>query len=298
MAVVLALAATRLPHPAQDVLVLVLVAAGLLAGLPHGSVDHRLAAELTGWSTPVVAAVYAALAVLAWVLLTVTGPAALMVVVALSVAHFGLGELEVVWETTGWRPSPTVAVAVAVAGTGALLLPLARSGQQLAEVATSISPQLGTLLAEAPVRIALAGIWVAAATLAASAALRAHKHAVVLDIVLVGALGAVAPPLVAFAVWFGGWHALRHCARLLTVDTRSADLLADGQPRRAVVALARLAAWPTLAAVVVLAGLLLATLTAADPSAAVGATLLVLLALTVPHMLVVLWLDHRHAPST
>lgn len=298
VAVLLALAATGLPHPAQDVLVLVLVAAGLLAGLPHGSVDHRLAAELTGWSTPVVTAGYAALAVLAWVLLAVAGPVALVVVVALSMAHFGLGELEAARETTSWRPSPTVAVAVAVAGTGALLLPLARSGQQLAEVATSISPQLGTLLAQTPVRIALAGIWGAAATLAASAALRAHQPAVVLDIVLVGALGAVAPPLVAFAVWFGGWHALRHCARLLTVDARSADLLAGGQPRRAVVSLARLAAWPTLAAVVVLAGLLLATLTAADPAAAVGATLLVLLALTVPHMLVVLWLDHRHATST
>lgn len=151
MAVLLALAATGLPHPAQDVLVLVLVAAGLLAGLPHGLVDHRLAAELTGWSTPVVTAGYAALAVLAWVLLAVAGPVALVVVVALSMAHFGLGELEAARETTSWRPSPTVAVAVAVAGTGALLLPLARSGQQLAEVATSISPQLGTLLAQTPV---------------------------------------------------------------------------------------------------------------------------------------------------
>ena len=38
------------------------------------------------------------------------------------------------------------------------------------------------------------------------------------------------------------------------------------------------------------------TLTAADPVAAVGGTLLVLLALTVPHMVVVLWLDRRRVP--
>jgi Brp/Blh family beta-carotene 15,15'-monooxygenase len=113
----------------------------------------------------------------------------------------------------------------------------------------------------------------------------------VLDIVLVGVLGAVAPPLVAFAVWFGGWHALRHCARLLTVDPPSAALIALGHPRRAVGGLARAARWPSLAAVVVLAALVVASATAADPAAAVGTTLVVLLALTVPHMLVVLGID-------
>ena len=55
------------------------------------------------------------------------GPLALVAVLALSVAHFGLGELEVVRATTGWRPGRAVAVAIGVAGTGALLLPLARA---------------------------------------------------------------------------------------------------------------------------------------------------------------------------
>lgn len=297
LTVVLTLAATALPQAALDDVTLLLVAVGLLAGLPHGSVDHRIAAELTGWPIPVVAGVYAALALLTWALLVVAGPVAIVVVVALSLAHFGLGELEVVRQTTGWRPSRTVALAVAVAGTGALLLPLVRSGRQFSEVAAAISPGLGALIAAAPVRIVLVGVWALAAVIAAGAALRARQRAVVLDLVLVGALGAVAPPLVAFAVWFGGWHALRHCARLLSVDVRSARLIATGRPRQAVFALARHAAWPTLAAVTVLAGLVAATVTASDPVAATGATLLVLLALTVPHMVVVMWLDHRQ-PAT
>lgn len=291
--VVLTLATATLPQAALDDVTLLLVAIGLLAGLPHGSVDHRIAAELTGWPIPVVGGVYAALALLTWALLAVAGPIAIIAVVALSLAHFGLGELEVVRQTTGWRPSPFVSTAVAVAGTGALLLPLVRSGRQFSEVAAAISPELGVLLANAPVRIVLVGVWTIAAVVAAAAALRARQRVVVLDLVLVGALGAIAPPLVAFAVWFGGWHALRHCARLLSVDVRTADLLAIGRPRRAVIALARLAAWPTLAAVVVLAGLVAATVTASDPVAATGATLLVLLALTVPHMVVVMWLDRR-----
>lgn len=296
--IVLSLVASLLPAGAHDVFVLVLVLVGLMAGLPHGSVDHRLAASLTGRPTLVVAAGYAAVAALTWAVLATTGLVALVPVLALSLVHFALGELEVVRATTGWHPSRTTALAAAVAGTGALLLPLARSDAQMVEVAASISPHLGVLLSAGPSRVALVAVWVLCAAGAAAAALRAGQSAVVFDIVLVGALGALAPPLVAFAVWFGGWHALRHCARLLTVDAPSAALVAGGQTRRAVGAMARAAAWPTLAAVVVLVGLVLATATSADPAATVGATLLVLLALTVPHMLVVMVMDHQYSAGS
>jgi Brp/Blh family beta-carotene 15,15'-monooxygenase len=289
--VALAVAAWALPSAAHDVFVLVLVAVGLLAGLPHGAVDHRLAAGLTGWPPLVVGAVYAGVAALAWLLISTTGLVALIPVLALSLVHFALGELEVVRATTGWNPSTPAAVAVAVAGTGALLLPLARADEQLVAVAGSISPHLGALLGAELSRAALVAVWGLAAAGASVAALLARQPVVVLDIVLVGLLGAVAPPLVAFAVWFGGWHALRHCARLLTVDPPSAALLALGHPGRAVGELVRAARWPSLAAVAVLAALVVASATAADPAAAVGTTLVVLLALTVPHMLVVLGID-------
>lgn len=294
--VLLSLVASLLPPAAHSAFVLVLVLAGLLAGLPHGSVDHRLAAGLTGRPTILVASGYALVAALTWLLLATVGLPALVPVLVLSLVHFALGELELVRATTGWRPSRGAAWAAAVAGTGALLLPLARSDAQMIGVAASISPHLGALLSAWPSRIGLVAVWVLAAVGAAVPALRARRPTVVVDIVLIGALGAVAPPLVAFAVWFGGWHALRHCARLLIVDAPSATLIAGGQTRRAVTALARAAAWPTLAAVVVLAGLVLTTATSADPVATVGTTLLVLLALTVPHMLVVMALD-RHIPA-
>jgi Brp/Blh family beta-carotene 15,15'-monooxygenase len=295
--VVAVLAASALPAGPDDVLVLALVGAGLVAGLPHGAIDHRVAAGLTGWPTVVVAGGYAAVAALTWVLLTVASPVALVAVLVLSVAHFGLGELEVVRETTGWHPSRVVGAAVAVAGTGALLLPLARAGAELGQVAGSISPQLGGLLLHPPLRVAIAVVWVVAAGIAGVAAARSRRYGVLLDVVLVGLLGAVAPPLVAFAIWFGGWHGLRHCARLLGVEPRCAVLVAEGRPGRAVGVLARLAAWPTLAALVVLAGLIVVGASAPDTTTAVGKTLLVLLALTVPHMLVVLWLD-RGAHAT
>lgn len=273
------------------VVVAAVAGAGLLLGLPHGALDHVLAARVTGWPPLTAAAAYAAVAAVTWVLLETTGPVALAAVLALSVLHFALGELEVLRGTTDWRPGTAVAVAVGVAGTGALLLPLARAGDQLVEVAAAVSPDLGPVVADAGVRAGLAAVWGAAALVAVLAALRARQREVVLDVVLVGALGLVVPPLAAFALWFGGWHGLRHCARLLVIDRRCAAWVDAGRSGRAVRALAGRAAWPSLAATAVLVALLALTATAADPTQALGGTLVLLLALTVPHMLVVLWVD-------
>jgi Brp/Blh family beta-carotene 15,15'-monooxygenase len=111
------------------------------------------------------------------------------------------------------------------------------------------------------------------------------------DIVLVGAVGMLAPPLVAFAVWFGGWHAIRHCARMLTVEPECAALVRSGRDRAAVLRLIRLAALPSVAALATVVTLGWITVTASDPTVVVSEILRLLLALTVPHMVVVWWLD-------
>ncbi|WP_264000766.1 Brp/Blh family beta-carotene 15,15'-dioxygenase, partial [Mycobacterium pseudoshottsii] len=170
------------------------------------------------------------------------GPAALVAVVVLSAVHFGLGELEVSRRLTGWRPGRLTAAATVVAGCGALALPLARSGEQFSAVAAAVSPGLARLLGAAPLQIGVIVVWLGCAVVASVAAVREGHTVVALDIVLIGALGLVAPPLVAFAVWFGGWHAVRHSARLLSVEPGCAALLARGRRRAAVHRLAGLAA--------------------------------------------------------
>ncbi len=283
------------PSAASSVAMTIAVT-GFLAGVPHGAVDHLLATRIfPGRSLMVVVAVYAGLAVATWAVLHWGGTAALLIVVALSAVHFGLGELEISRALTGWRPSASVASAVVVAGCGALVLPLARSGEQLHSVAAAVSPDVATVLGCAPMRIMLAAMWLAAAAVAITAALRSGRHAVALDVALIGLLGMLAPPLVAFAVWFGGWHALRHSARLMTVEPGCVALLDVGRRREAAVRLGRLAALPSLAALTVLAGLVWLTASANNPSAAVAEVLRVLLALTVPHMVVVFWLDRLSA---
>jgi Brp/Blh family beta-carotene 15,15'-monooxygenase len=274
--------------------VLALAGLGLVAGVPHGAADHAVVANLAGdRSVVVVAAVYAGAAAAAWALLQWADPAALIAVVALSALHFGLGELEVARRLTGWRPPRLVAPAIVVAGAGALLLPLARGGEQLSAVATTVSPGLARALGWAPLHTGLVAVWLLGALVAVIASLRAAHPAVALDVLILGAVGLLAPPLLAFAVWFGGWHSLRHCARLLTIEPGCAALLTAGQRREAVLRLARLAAAPSLAACTALAALAWLTASASDPPAVLAQVLRLLLALTVPHALVVLWADRN-----
>jgi Brp/Blh family beta-carotene 15,15'-monooxygenase len=272
--------------------VLVLAGLGLVAGVPHGAADHVMAARLAGGRPmALVAAAYAAVAVAAWALLEWAGPIALIAVVALSALHFGLGELQVWRQLTGWRTPRVLAIPLVIAGSGALVLPLARSGDQLRGVATAVSPDLALLIGGARVQICLVAIWLAAALIAVIASLWSRHPTVALDIVLVGALGILVPPLVAFAVWFGGWHALRHCARILTIEPGCAALVKTGRQRAAALRLIWLAAVPSIAALTAVAALGWFTVAASDPAVVLAEVLRLLLALTVPHMVVVLWVD-------
>ena len=94
-------------------------------------------------------------------------------------------------------------------------------------------------------------------------------------------VAAVLPPLAAFAAWFAGWHAVRHTARLVALDPRSAADLALGEVRPATAALrpGRGAAERRRACSGRLALAAVAGLT--------GGLLVALLALTVPHTAVV-----------
>ena len=276
---------------------LVVAGFGFLAGVPHGAADQVMAARLSGGrSMVVIGAVYAGIAALVWALLEWGGLVPLLVIVALSAVHFGLGELQVCRQLTGWRPTRLIAGAIAIAGCGALMLPLARSGAQLTSVASAISPALAPLIAGRPLEMTLTVMWLTAAVVAVTASIWSGHSGVALDIVLVGALGLFAPPLIAFAVWFGGWHAIRHCARMLTAEPDCAALVSSGHDGAAVRRLIRLAAWPSIAALATVLALGWITMTASDPAVVVAEILRLLLALTVPHMVVVWWLDRAADP--
>jgi Brp/Blh family beta-carotene 15,15'-monooxygenase len=110
-----------------------------------------------------------------------------------------------------------------------------------------------------------------------------------LDLTVLLLLAQLAPPLIAFAVYFGCWHAMRHTARLTLSLPRCVENLTQGMPRKAF-SNAVIPGLPALIGTFAVAGLL--ALSGRDfTDEFFWMALVVVWALTVPHMAVTAKLD-------
>jgi Brp/Blh family beta-carotene 15,15'-monooxygenase len=111
-----------------------------------------------------------------------------------------------------------------------------------------------------------------------------------IDLVLLSLLAVFAPPLVAFSVYFGGWHALRHTARLTSLLPKSEAAYESGNVRSAFWA-AVIPGLPALIGTLVFV-VGLSIFKGDDLSSTFLWNILVTIwALTVPHMMVTARLD-------
>jgi Brp/Blh family beta-carotene 15,15'-monooxygenase len=113
-----------------------------------------------------------------------------------------------------------------------------------------------------------------------------------IDLSLLYLLALTAPPLVAFAIYFGCWHAMRHTARLTLVLPRSQKAFEDGRSSQAFLS----AIWPGLPALIgtfVVAGIVIALRGGSVSDQFLWITLVIVWALTVPHMAVTARLDRK-----
>ncbi len=265
--------------------------AGAVLGVPHGAVDHLVPWWWSGGRRAprrllalVVTGYAAAAAAAAAALLLVPTPA-LAVGLVLSAVHFGRGEV-VAWAERAGRPVP---------GPAADLLPCAAHGLAVVGLLLWRDPAttdpwvrpLSPAVADAALGSRTAGLVVVAVTVAAAVAwlLARGRRQDAAELALVAAVFAVVPPLAAFGVYFGLWHAVRHTGRLLDLARAAGSGDGWGPAARR---LARAGALPSavaLAAVAVLWRL--------GDVAGLQAQVSVLLALTFPHAAVVWALDRR-----
>jgi Brp/Blh family beta-carotene 15,15'-monooxygenase len=194
--------------------------------------------------------------VVAWLAFRTWPGPALLVFVAVSAWHFGTGEIAF----ADLRAIATVVAAVVPGSDGTL---------------------------PAGVRTAVLALVLPAAALLAGELVRRHllEAAELAGLVV---LVLVVPPLAAFGVYFGCWYSVRHVARVVADDPGGAGDLAAGRLGRPLRRFAVRAALPTAAVLVVLSLLWSA---AGGWRAFVATDLPLLAALTLPHVLVVGWLD-------
>ena len=269
----------------------VIATVALAAGIPHGALDHLVARPVGDGSTMSgFVARYVLTAIVALVAILLFNVIGFVFVLAMSAVHFGTGDAAFIAEINK-RTSPSTkhrALLYAVpAGLLPIVVPLTKSTSEnaLNEINTNIVRWHGGF--DSALLIATALI-----SLAAFIALLATKrYRDAIDIVLLTLLGVVAPPLIAFAVYFGCWHAVRHTARLTLVLPSSQRAFMRGSTKGSF----WLAIAPGLPALVgaLVAAVAIGAVTDFEGDSLLWTMLSIVWALTVPHMVATARLDRE-----
>jgi Brp/Blh family beta-carotene 15,15'-monooxygenase len=269
----------------------VMAVVALAIGIPHGALDHLVTLPKSApWKMALFVVIYVAIALAAiWAILqwNVWG---FIAVVIMSATHFGIGDSAFISELNHLKGNTSLTFPVWAYAPAAGLLPVviplvnSRSTEALTKVnAELINWHYGYT---SEIQIAVAAI----ATLSAMALISRKRYRDLLDLALLAALASVAPPLVAFAVYFGCWHAMRHTARLTSLLPRSIASYEGGNSRGAFTH-AVIPGLPALAGTLIFVALLAGFSQSNVSDTFLWLTLVTIWALTVPHMIVTAKLD-------
>ncbi|CAN2234834.1 blh_monoox, beta-carotene 15,15'-monooxygenase, Brp/Blh family [Candidatus Planktophila dulcis] len=269
----------------------VMAVVALAIGIPHGALDHLVTLPKSApWKMALFVVIYVAIALAAiWAILqwNVWG---FIAVVIMSATHFGLGDSAFISELNHLKGNTSSKFPVWAYAPAAGLLPVviplvnSRSTEALTKVnAELINWHYGYT---SEIQIAVAAI----ATLSAMALITRKRYRDLLDLALLATLASVAPPLVAFAVYFGCWHAMRHTARLTSLLPRSIASYERGNSRGAFTH-AVIPGLPALAGTLIFVALLAGFSQSNVSDTFLWLTLVTIWALTVPHMIVTAKLD-------
>lgn len=304
-------AGLNLPEPVQYVpFALSLV----LFGLPHGAVDHLVPGRVSGRGVTTgsmlgVALLYAGLATLYLGLWSVAPAVAFGLFIFLTWYHWGQGDLYSLRVFAGaeyLRSRVLMALTVIVRGGLPMLVPLLAFPETYRSVARSVvavfgNPgQLAWLLSPGlrlfagSVFFALVLVTVLWGYLRAGRNGRGAWRADALETALLAAYFAVVPPIFALGMYFCLWHAIRHIARLMLLEKTSVAALEKGRFSRALGVFVREAAPLTGVALALLVALYLVAPGGGMGAAELFGVYLVLISvLTLPHVVVVGYMDWR-----
>ena len=270
---------------------IVMAAIALAVGIPHGALDHLV-------TLPKSAPIRMALFVIVYVAIALTAIWAILqwnvwgfiAVVLMSATHFGIGDSAFIAELDRLESRQGSSIPVWAYASAAGLLPVviplvnSRSTEALEKVNANLINWHHGLTSE--IQIAVAAL----ATLSIMFLLSRKRFRDVLDITLLAGLASIAPPLVAFSVYFGCWHAMRHTARLTSLLPKSVSAYQQGRGITAFKA-AVIPGLPALLGTLIFIALLSGFSHQNLSDSFLWLTLVTIWALTVPHMIVTAKLD-------
>ena len=263
----------------------------LAIGIPHGALDHLVTLPRTNpLKMALFISIYVAIALISiWALLqwNIWG---FIAVVMMSSLHFGIGDSAFIAELNnlnGGKRSQLATWGYAlVGGFVPVVIPLinSRSTQALEKVNPVLVDWHHGLDSELLIAVALLS------TVGLLILARERQFRDLIDLLALIALVTFAPPLVAFATYFGCWHAMRHTARLSSLLPQSQLKYSEARSLQAFLK-AVIPGLPALAGTLIFVLLLAGFMRESITDKFLWLTLVTIWALTVPHMLVTSRLD-------
>ena len=261
----------------------------LAIGIPHGALDHLVTLpKAQPIKMAIFIAIYVAVAIIAVIAILKFNVIGFILVLFMSAVHFGIGDAAFISEIDRRSNSTTKLnrwFYIPAAGFTPVFIPLVNSASTRA--LESVNPALidwhqGWDL------VIINGV-TAFTTVSIVVMIIGKRFREGIDLALLLLLALVAPPLIAFAIYFGCWHAMRHTARLTLSLPKSIEHLNQGLDRKAFMS-AVIPGLPALVGTFVVAAVM--ALSRQDFSDEFfWMALVVVWALTVPHMVVTAKLD-------
>lgn len=197
----------------------VLAVIALAIGIPHGAADNLTLVHTLSWRGWIRMGVgYLTIAALAAAVIIILPAFGFILVLGMTVWHFGAGDVEARTELSRQAPvNRKFRILYALAlGSAPVLLPLT-SPAALSTV-TSLEPQLAQIYA-GPATTLIRGIVAVLLIVTILVLINRSDLRGAFELFTLGVLGFVVSPFIAFAVYFSFWHAARHTARLAQVST-------------------------------------------------------------------------------
>jgi Brp/Blh family beta-carotene 15,15'-monooxygenase len=258
----------------------------LLIGIPHGAIDHLITIPRESRNRFVIFILfYILLAIASGFVISIWNLVGFQLIVVISALHFGFGDAAYKNE---WNESRGIAkdsflklCAYALpAGFLPVILPLTdtRALTALNRINPEIADWSGSLnqnLRNLTLVLALAGFLFLLVT-------RNFQSSI--DLLLLITLSLLTPPLIAFAVYFGCWHALRHTARLVPKLPKATLFAHSGNSFKAFLSAVTPGLYAVMGTIFLAIGLMVFRPEYFD-TGLLWTVLVIIWALTIPHML-------------
>ena len=291
-AIVLSFAFAQIIEESEITWQVVIALIALAIGIPHGALDHLVTLPRSSFKKMALfIALYVTVAVIAVIALLTWNVVGFILVLVMSAVHFGIGDAAFISEIdrrSEEKKRFQKYLYATAAGTLPVVIPL------VSDKSTSALEQVNPALVDwhQGLNNDLL-LWVMLITAFALLRLvQRRRDGEAIDLVLLYLLAVTAPPLVAFAVYFGCWHAMRHTARLTLTLPSSQAAFAQGSAGKAFMR-AVLPGTPALVGTFVVAALIVILRGDSLDDQFLWVSLVVVWALTVPHMAVTARLDRK-----